>query len=207
MNDPFDINLVDAPPGPRPYTLTVPLTPFTVTLPDEILRIVFEMSIFDSQYAANQLMLVARWVQLWLLQTFYTLQRIISKKHLQRLILRPNSLLAHVRSIHVCFYHRKLLRELLERSPNLERLAVCHDALLAPSTRTVNTESRTPTRCAQLFGSWRQLRMTIGAASIVRCIMTLRQLRSATSPTRALASRTSLCSGDSQTQSMWYFLS
>jgi len=160
MNDPFDVNLVDVPPGPRPYTLIAPLTPFTVTLPDKILRIVFEMPIFDSQYAAKQLMLVARWVRLWLLQTFYALQRIVSKKHLQRLLLRPNSLLTHFRSIHVGFYHRKLLCELLERTPNLERLAVCQDALLAPSTRIVNAESKYKPYPDALSSTLRELETT-----------------------------------------------
>jgi len=121
------MDVIDAPPAPRAYPT---LVPFTVTLPDELLRHVFEIAATNSKYDAKNIMLVARWVRLWMLHTFFASQRILSKKDLQKLLNRPDSLLAHVRSLRVSFFQQNLMRQLLQRTSGLERLALCHEALV-----------------------------------------------------------------------------
>ena len=147
-------------PDPQAGSEPTPLVPFTIELPDEVLRTVFEIAVEERRHEAKQLMLVARWVRLWLVQTYFATLRVITKKQVQKLLLRPASLLAHIKALHVGLYHQRLVDKLLESTPYLERLAIRSEAFIPPSTPTSEAESERSRFADNLQATLRELEIT-----------------------------------------------
>ncbi|KAH7105207.1 hypothetical protein BKA62DRAFT_755086 [Auriculariales sp. MPI-PUGE-AT-0066] len=124
--DALPTDAADEPIVPREPAVVVP---YSIQLPDELVRKIFEHVVCSSVYTARHLMLVSRWVRTWLITTFYETQNCQTRADLERLLRRPDSILARIRNLRVNIRNDAMMHELFLRAPNVERLAVPIEAL------------------------------------------------------------------------------
>ena len=132
------VDLADPEPKPRPYIRLQPTEPFRVSLPDELLRAVFETAVRDYPYFVPQFMLVARWVRLWLIETLYTTLCIGSYTDISKISRLSESRLQHLHTLRIDIEMwpeaRQIIRELIQRAGRIQHLAVQHDCLYSRDT-------------------------------------------------------------------------
>lgn len=101
--------------------------PFSVDLPDELLRVIFEAAVVSDMRTARKLLGTAKWIRDWIARDVFTTQYIRRHGDMHYLFLQPDATLALVRNLWVNIRSQRL-PALLARTPHVERLALCISA-------------------------------------------------------------------------------
>lgn len=120
-NDFLDL-IPPRPPSPPPAAS--PVQPYSIELPDELLRHIFELAVVANPHTARQLMLASKWVRAWVVRAFYETAFVKARAHLKQLAAQPDRLLAKMRSLWVGLRPSQTVHELLARTPGVINLAI-----------------------------------------------------------------------------------
>lgn len=116
---------------PHPPSISTEFAqPFSVDLPDELLRVIFEAAVVSDMRTSRKLLGTAKWIRDWIARDVFTTQYIRTHGDMHYLFLQPDTTLALVRNLWVNIRSQRL-PALLARMPHVERLALCISAARA----------------------------------------------------------------------------